>query len=100
MLFRSIDTLSDGTPDFPDALNPITLEELKLPEKDRSKNLLSFAGNRIELYQQFGRGYRLTAFAKDRSHTAFEINHKGTILTIDRRRAKAMVQYRGDSSEL
>ncbi len=98
--YHLVDTQTEGAVDFPESVNLITLEELRLSDQERDAILISLAGNRIELYQQYGRGYRLTAFAKDSARTAYEINHKGTIEKIDRRTARTRLQYQGASSNL
>ncbi len=93
--FHIVSTQNEGQAEFPEFVNPVTLEELRIAERDRDQIMLSFAGGRIELYQQYGRGYRLTVFSKDTQRTAYEVNDRGKIERVDPIKARTLLEYTG-----
>lgn len=60
--------------EVPDLLNPVTLEELQMPLKERDKVLNGFAGRMLESYRKLGRDrYVVRARARNRARTLFEL---------------------------
>ncbi len=79
---RQIMALLEGSEKFPEFVNPETLRELGLSERDARRILRNFNGDALLRYDPLedGRSYRILAEARDKRRTTYVLTPMGLIL--------------------
>ncbi len=67
----------EGHAQFPEYINPATIEELGIPAQHSRRILSVFDGDAIELYRRSGRGFILFARARDNQRTLYKLTPYG-----------------------
>lgn len=73
---RRLRTHLESAPEVPVVLNPVTLAELSLNEKELTRLQSGWLNGMFDQYEGLGQdGYRVVARARDRRHTAFQMTN-------------------------
>jgi len=79
-----IHTSIEGYPDYPDFVDPYTLEELAFRPEDALRVLKNFDGCCIEKYDRLSNGFVMYARARDKARSPYKLTNNGVqVITED-----------------